>query len=97
MTPEERFERIETIIEKQNAQVGQVIEAAKTLIIIGRTTLDSCTELRASVADFITENRAAMREERENRAHTDGKIDALIDTIDRMIRERREPGERGQP
>lgn len=97
MTTEERFQRIEAHFEKNNAQIERQNAGIKDLVSVSRAVLDSIVTHRAETAAIMDEQRrrdAEAREEaREERAHLDGKINALIDTIDRMIRE---PGERGQ-
>ena len=49
MTPEERLDRIENIIEKQTMEIDKVNEAGRTLIIVGRTCLDSIGGLHGSI------------------------------------------------
>jgi hypothetical protein len=49
MAPGERLDRIENIIEKQMMEIGKVNEAARTLIIVGRTCLDSIGGLHGSI------------------------------------------------
>jgi allophanate hydrolase subunit 1 len=86
MTPEERFHRIEQNIEKQN-------EGIRSLIVVARTCLDSFQEVRQSLQE-VRESIEALREEaRERDKATDYKLNALIDTVDRMIQHRngREP------
>jgi uncharacterized coiled-coil DUF342 family protein len=77
MTPEERFERIETTLEKHN-------DAIRGLIVVSRTCLDSIQELR----DGVKELRDSVKELREAQAATDEKLNILIDTVDRVIRHR---------
>ena len=45
MTPEERLDRIETMIDKQN-------EGIRGLIVVARTCLDSFQEVRESVKEL---------------------------------------------
>ena len=70
MTPEERLDRIETILEKQNPEIEKQNAGIRDLIIVSRTVLTSIQELR------------------EAQAATDGKLNILIDTVDRIIRHR---------
>ena len=72
MTPEERLNKIEAQIDKQN-------EGIQGLIVESRTVLTSIQELRAVQHDMIEEVR-------ELHKHTDEKLNILIDTIDRIIR-----------
>ena len=74
MTPEERFTRIETQIEKQN-------EGIQGLIVVSRTVLTSMQELRAVQHEMIEEARELNKQ-------TEEKLNILIDTVDRIIRNR---------
>jgi hypothetical protein len=98
MTPEERFTRIETILRSVTEQQattqqqlrihGQEIEkqneGIRGLIVVARTCLDSFTEVR----EGIQELRASIRELREAQATTDERLNILIETVDRIIRNR---------
>ena len=100
MTTEERLDRIETIIEKQNTGI-------RDLIVVGRLCVDSirgCMDSIHGCADSIQglrdihldmvkrmdeDHRTFMRhmeELREAQAETDQKLNILIDTVDRIIR-----------
>ena len=85
MTPEERLDRIEILIEKQN-------EGIKGLIVVARTCLDSFQEVRAVQDTMIQETRELHRtmieEVRKLHKHTDEKLNILIDTVDRIVRNR---------
>jgi len=76
MTPEERLNKIEMQIEKQN-------EGIQGLIVVSRTVLSSTQELRAVQHEMIEEARELNKQ-------TEEKLNILIDTVDRIIR--REPG-----
>jgi len=56
-------------------------EAIRSLIVVSRTVLSSIQEMR-SVQDKMIE------EARELSKHTDEKLNILIDTVDRIIRQR---------
>jgi hypothetical protein len=79
MTPEERLDKIEVLIEKQNQQVDKQNEAIRGLIAVGRTCLDSIKEMREVHEKDYEELRKAQ-------AATDEKLNILIDTVDRIIR-----------
>lgn len=79
MTSEERLDRLEQIIEKQNTGI-------QSLIVVGRTCLDSIKELREVQQKDREEWAARMNELREAQAATDEKLNILIDTVDRIIR-----------
>ena len=72
MTPEERLDRIETQIEKQN-------EGVQALIVVSRTVLTSMQELRNVQHEIIEEMR-------ERDKATQVKLNILVDTVDRIIR-----------
>lgn len=84
MTPEERLGKIETILEKHNQTIdkqNQEIErqnvGIRDLIVVSRTILTSIQDLGTSVHQL-----------REAQAATDEKLNILIDTVDRIIRNR---------
>ena len=95
MTPEERFDRIEQQLEKNTS-------AIRDLIVVSRTVLDSVVELRqiqredqqrndrnlTAVIQAIGELEQRNRELQDLQRHTDEKLNTLIDSIDRMIRNR---------
>jgi hypothetical protein len=82
MTPEERLTKIETQIEKQN-------QGIQGLIVVGRTCLDSIKEMREVHEKDYEELRRAQ-------AVTDEKLNILIDTVDRIIRNRNGSGQQPQ-
>jgi hypothetical protein len=82
MTPEERFERIENVIEKQNHGI-------RDLVRVSRIFLDSQQEVKGQIQENaiqIQENTTHIRELREAQKQTDEKLNILIDTVDRIIR-----------
>jgi hypothetical protein len=81
MTPEERFDRIETIIEKQTVEIDKQNEGVRSLIVVARTLLDSMQEIRDRHEKDYEELRKAQ-------AATDEKLNILIHTVDRIIRHR---------
>ena len=102
MTPEERFERIEEALQrstelqaKQGTQIdkhSEVIdkhnEAIRSLIIVGRTCLDSIKEDREIYRKDHERMMAGIDKLREAQTATDEKLHILIDTVDRIIRHR---------
>jgi hypothetical protein len=75
MSPEERFERIETLIEKQNAGI-------RDLIVVTGTALAATENLVVSQKEVTVQ----IKELREAQSATDEKLNILIDTVDRIIR-----------
>ena len=84
MTPEERFSKIESVVEKQN-------EGIRGLIAIGRTCLESIQELREVHREDHVRLAAEIKEMREAQSVTDEKLNILIDTVDRIIRRQNNP------
>ena len=74
MTPEERHAKIEAEIEKHNT-------AIQGLIVVGRTCLDSIRAMGERHEKDYEELRNAQ-------AATDEKLNILIETVDRIIRNR---------
>ncbi len=88
MTPEQRLDRIETIIEKQNQEIDKENAGIRDLIVVSRTVLTSIQELREVQAKDHEQWTVQMRELRDAQAATDEKLNILIDTVDRIIRHR---------
>ena len=96
MTPEERFTKIEnaihaltetqarhdtqiggliTQVEKQNAGIEKQNAGIRDLIVVIRTLMDTVSKLGETVAELS-----------EAQKHTDEKLNALMDTVDRILR-----------
>ena len=102
MTPEERMDRLETAMERQNQEIDKHNAAIRDLIVVSRTTLTSIQELHTAHAEHVAETDRQMAENgrkikdilksieelREAQATTDEKLHILIDTVDRIIRHR---------
>ena len=88
MRPEDRLDRIETILEKQNQEIEKQNEGIRDLIVVSRTVLTSIQELRGSQAATTENLVTSIQELREAQAATDEKLNILIDTVDRIIRHR---------
>jgi len=91
MTPEERFERIEHTLQRtvelqaqQGAEIDKQNDAIRSLIVVARTLLDSMQEFREDHKQFMVE----MEKLCEAQAATDGKLNILVETVDRVIRHR---------
>jgi hypothetical protein len=98
MTPEERFDRIENVLQRtaeQQAQHEREIdkqnEAIRSLIVVARTCLDSFQELRELQRKDHEEWTAQMKELRAAQAETGEKLNILVDTVDRIIRRENHP------
>lgn len=86
MTPEERFARIENVLQSTTEQQARQIEeidrqndGIRSLIVVARTCLDSIKEMRER-------HDADYKKLLESQATTDEKLHILIDTVDRIIR-----------
>ena len=94
MTPEERFDRIERQQETNT-------NAIRDLIQVSRAAVDNVIRLENVLEDKITRmidsQEKGFAELHEMNKHTDEKLNALIGTIDRMIRSNRPPEDREQP
>jgi DNA-binding transcriptional regulator YiaG len=77
MTPEQRLDRIEAIIEKQSEEIDKHNMAIRDLIVVSRTVLTA-----------VQESSVQIKELREAQAVTDEKLNILIDTVDRIVRHR---------
>ncbi len=88
MTPEERLDRIERLMEKnekqsekrfarQDARLDKQNQGIQGLVVAARTVLTSLKEFRID-----------MDKLREAQVATDEKLNILIDTVDRIIRRR---------
>lgn len=88
MTPQERLDRLETAMERQNQQIDKQNAGIRDLIVVSRTVLTSIQELHATQAQQIQNVLKSIEELREAQATTDEKLHILIDTVDRIIRNR---------
>ena len=92
MTPEERFTKIEnaiqSLIETQSEHAAQIEKqnaGIRDLIVVSRTVLTSIQQLQTVQDKMIEEVREAQK-------HTDDKLNILIDTVDRIVRNRNGDG-----
>lgn len=94
MTPDERLNRIENMLQanveqqtRQEREIDKHNEAIRSLIVVGRTCLDSIKELRETEREAHTKLAADIDKLREAQSATDEKLNILISTVDRIIRE----------
>jgi hypothetical protein len=81
MTPEERFTKIENALQALTETQVRHELAIRDLITVSRTILDSQKEMSVQILEL-----------RDGQKHTDEKLNALIDTVDRIIRNRNGDG-----
>lgn len=79
MSSDERFDRMDSEIEKHN-------EAIRGLIVVARTSLDSIQEMREIQRQNHERLTGDIDRLREAQSATDEKLNILIETVDRIIR-----------
>ena len=84
----EHFQQQSKLQSQQTEQIRNLIadgdkqnEAIRSLIVVSRTVLSSIQEMRSAQDKMIEEARELSK-------HTDEKLNILIDTVDRIIRQR---------
>ena len=75
MTPDERFSRIEKTIDELTEIQSQQATAIRDLTTLSGTILGSQKKFTAQLQRL-----------QEAQKHTEGKLNALIETVDRIIR-----------
>src|SRR5436853_6643520 len=94
MTPEERLTKIENAIHaltetqaRHDTQIEQQNAGIRDLVVVARTFLES----QGEVTTQIRESRTQINELRELQRLSEDKLNALIDTVDRIIRDMNRP------
>jgi len=102
MTPEERFTKIENLlvtltdrqvhneaeIERHNAAIRDLIAVSRTLVESQKQTTMQIEALTSENARMQEAQRKSADELREAQKVTEDKLHALIETVDRIIRNR---------
>jgi hypothetical protein len=95
MTPEERFIKIENLLvfltDRQvhnEAEIEKHNAAIRDLVVISRTLLDSQKETTTQIQALTEAHKKLSDELREAQKITEDKLHALIETVDRIIRNR---------
>ena len=91
MTPEERFDKIETVLGKVGHDIDKQNDAIRSLIVVARTCLDSFQEIRDLQRKDHEEWVTQMKELRAAQAETGEKLNILVNTVDRIIRRDQPP------
>jgi len=93
MSLEERIDRIEQVIEKQNSGIQDLIRVSRIFLEQQERVAAQITGLRDAHSDLREiqkrdheEWAAGMKELREAQADTDERLNILIATVDRIIR-----------
>ena len=82
MTTEERFERIETNLEKNTAAIRDLIVVSRTLL----TTVGELQQGQKHTDERLNNLIDTVDELRQAQKHTDEKLNVLIETVDRFVR-----------
>ena len=107
MTPDERFTKIENVLETLTENHLRHDVAIRDLIVVSRTTLSAIGELREGQKELqetsriLQEDMQKMQESQrrlqesqielqESQKATEDKLHILIETVDRIIRNRKE-------
>jgi hypothetical protein len=100
MTPEERFTKIENVLETLTENHLRHDAAIRDLIVVSRTTLNAIGELREGHKELQETSRIlqvsiqklheSQIELQESQKATEDKLHVLIETVDRIIRNRKE-------
>lgn len=95
MTPEERFERLERVIEKQNEGIKDLIRVGRIVTDAQQVTTTQIGEMHRGISR-LTEDISQLREAQKE---TDERLNILVDTLDRIIRRNGKPpnGEEKKP
>jgi len=93
MTAEERFDRIENTLQTVIESQARHENAIRDLILVSRTLVDSqgqtqvqMQQLSSTVQQLAETQKRNYQELTESAAHTNEKLNALIDVVDRIIR-----------
>jgi hypothetical protein len=82
---EKRQDRLEKQQERQSQDIDKLNDAARSLIVVARTCLDSLQEFRDLQRKDHEEWTVQMKELRDAQAATDERLNILIDTADRFF------------
>ena len=89
MTPEERFNRLEQMIERHSDAIKDLIRVGRIITDAQQVTNTQITRLAEDLYGVhgaitrVTEDIAQLREAQKE---TDERLNILIDTVDRIIR-----------
>ncbi len=86
MTPEERLDRLEQIIEKQNDGIKDLVRVGRIITDAQQAATAQMTRLAEETHRGITRLTEDISQLREAQKETDERLNILIDTVDRIIR-----------
>lgn len=93
MTPEERFIKLENLLATVTENQLRHDAAIRDLIVVSRTTLNAVDELREGQRGLQESHRKLQESQielQEKQKVTEEKLHILIETVDRIIRHRKE-------
>ena len=86
MTPEERLDRLEQIIEKQNDGIKDLVRVGRIITDAQQAATVQMTHLAEETHRGITRLTEDISQLREAQKETEERLNILIDTVDRIIR-----------
>ena len=95
MTPEERLDRLEQIIEKQNDGIKDLVRVGRVITDAQQAATVQMTRLAEEMHLGITRLTEDITELREAQKETDERLNILIDTVDRIVRRNGKPPSEG--
>ena len=91
MTPEERLDRLERIIEKQNDGIRDLVRVGRIITDAQQVAAAHINEMHRGITR-LTEDIAQLREAQKE---TGERLNILINTVDRIIRRNGKPPSEG--
>jgi septation ring formation regulator EzrA len=95
MTPEEEYKNIRNTLDRIKDRLDTTTEniarhevAIRDLVVVSRTVLTSIQEIKDVQVKDREDWKAMMKDLHERQAATDEKLNILISTVDRIIRQR---------
>ncbi len=88
MTPEEQFTKIRSTLDTITENFVRHETAIRDLVLASRTVLTSIQEIKDVQVKDREDWKARMKDLQEAQAATDEKLNILINTVDRIIRQR---------
>lgn len=88
----------DSVLTRHESLLAREEAAIRDLIVVSRTFIDSQKEVTTQIQELREAQKhtgAQIQELREAQKHTDETLNALIDTVDRIIRSRNGHGDKG--
>jgi archaellum component FlaC len=84
---QEQLDRQSEQINRQSEEINKQNAGIRDLVVVSRTILTTTEKIVTSMAESQQEVTKQIKELREAQASTDEKLNILIDTVDRIIRQ----------